>query len=85
MCVVVASFFILLRLQERMSCMPRSNEGCPGDNVEKSGRNMHFVKVRRVSMVEFKGTGGRGGEGRRENLGLIGHLVLWCRNYKTSP
>lgn len=28
-CVVVASFFILLRLQERMSCMPRSNEGCP--------------------------------------------------------
>lgn len=29
-------------------------------------------------MVEFKGTGGRGGEGRRENLGLIGHLVLWC-------
>ena len=51
---------------------------------------MHFVKVRSVSMVEFKGTGGRGGkgrggEGRRENLGLIGHLVLWCRNYKTSP
>ena len=25
---------------------------------------MHFVKVRSVSMVEFKGTGGRGGEGR---------------------
>ena len=44
-----------------------------------------FFKVRRVVMVEFKGTGGRGGEGRRENLGLIGHLVLWCRNYKTSP
>ena len=46
---------------------------------------MHFFKVRRVVMVEFKGTGGRGEEGRRENLGLIGHLVLWCRNYKTSP
>ena len=25
---------------------------------------MHFFKVRRVVMVEFKGTGGRGGEGR---------------------
>ena len=25
---------------------------------------MHFVKVRSVSMVEFKGTGGREGEGR---------------------
>ena len=46
---------------------------------------MHFFKVRRVVMVEFKGAGGRGGEGRRENLGLIGHLVLWCRNCKTSP
>ena len=55
------------------------------ETVEKSGRNMHFFKVRRVVMVEFKGTGGRGGEGRRENLGLIGHLVLWCRNCKTSP
>lgn len=26
---------------------------------------MHFVKVRSVSMVEFKGTGGRGGEERK--------------------
>ena len=35
------------------------------ETVEKSGRNMHFFKVRRVVMVEFKGTGGKGGEERK--------------------